>query len=361
MSSGRRPRPGRAQNNSILGEVSQTVSPVVAAEEPVPRVRRARILDLDWRSVAPNPLNPRTSLRGWVDVTKIDLSDFDDVAINGKIDSPSTVVTRAAYLAIHPETEAELDANYPGVDYVVVFGSKRRLACEKHDVPLQAVVNDEFATDQSRFHAAAMKENLGREDLDPLDEAEGIAEQVRLCGGVQAEAARILGYSAPFIKQRLDIGKLLPELKAELRAKRMTVEQARNLGALPQVEQLSAWEALKAPAAGINAVNAGEGPEGSAAAPDQARSDSKSSSPPGKGRPRTKVSLKLSEEPAPIADALTSNFDYDKLTAIVHLLTTGERAVSFPPDASGADIANLLRSRLSPGQLEALIPALTER
>lgn len=182
------------------------------AGTPAPReMRRPQIAGspphaIDVDQVAPNPLNPRRIDPQSSAVRKI----RDSIAEIGQI-QPSTVVTRRAFLAIHPEHEATIG----NADFVQVVGGQRRTAIEQLQQPLKIAVDDELAATRARFLAATLAENLDRQNLNPVEEARGVQDMVTECGSGKA-AAEQLGRTAPWVTQRLNLLKLIPEVQAAL-------------------------------------------------------------------------------------------------------------------------------------------------
>lgn len=211
-------------------DLSQLASqPVIDAPLPQLLETPARMVQVPLRAVAPNPINPRTA--------DGDLSDLESMRSIGQL-QPCAVVTRAAFLAIYPEYAEQLGS----ADYVVVAGSRRRLAAEKFGLAmLDIVVQDVLATDRATFYGAAVTENIDRLNFDPIEEAHAVQHLVGECGsGVRA--AEMLGKSKGWVSQRLALLKLSPDMQALLRAGDLPVRDARRLAALPAEDQLTTWE-----------------------------------------------------------------------------------------------------------------------
>lgn len=199
--------------------------PTIANESP-------RVVEV--AQVAPNPLNPRLIDPHSSAVHKI----RDSIAEVGQI-QPSTVVTRRAFLAIHPEHEAAIGAS----DFVQVVGGQRRAAVEQLHRPLKITVDDDLAATRARFLAATLAENLDRENLNPVEEARGVQNMVAECGSGKA-AAEQLGRTAPWVTQRLNLLKLVPEVQAALteedEEKRLPLRVVRDWHTLDPPGQLAA-------------------------------------------------------------------------------------------------------------------------
>jgi ParB family chromosome partitioning protein len=214
-------------------------------------MRRPQIADQPAREVgvdqvAPNPLNPRTVDPSSPAVEKIRKS----IAEVGQIQA-STVVTRRAFLAIHGELEEAIGS----APYVLVAGEQRRAAVEQLGRPLKIAVDDELAATRARFLAATLAENLERSNLNAVEEAHGVQSLVTECGTGKA-AAEQLGRTAPWVSQRLNLLKLIPEVQAalvdtneETRLPLRVVRDWHLLETAGQLDALTEWRKQIEPAA----------------------------------------------------------------------------------------------------------------
>ena len=234
----------------------------LAGTAPPQEMRRPQIAEgpsraVDVDKVAPNPLNPRVVDPNSAAVHRI----RDSIAEIGQI-QPSTVVTRRAFLAIHPEHESAIGA----ADFVQVVGGQRRSAVEQLRRPLKIVVDDDLATNRARFLAATLAENLDRQNLNAVEEARGVQDMVTECGSGKV-AAEQLGRTAAWVTQRLNLLKLIPEVQAALveddEEQRLPLRVVRDWHTLDtpgQLAMLAKWRRQ------LTAVNPGI--DGSRAAPE---------------------------------------------------------------------------------------------
>src|SRR5512135_1773481 len=215
-------------------------------DAPVPQLVTApavRMAQVPLHAVAANPVNPREGIG--------DLSDLESMRSVGQL-QPCAVVTRAAFLAVYPEHSGQLGS----ADYVVVAGSRRRLAAEKYGLTtLDIVIRDVLAADRATFYAASVSENIDRRNFDPLEEARAVERLAQECGS-GTKAGDILGKSKGWVSQRLSLLKLSPDMQALLRAGDLPIRDARRLAALPETEQMSTWEQERA----FTAVNTDPAP-----------------------------------------------------------------------------------------------------
>lgn len=113
----------------------------------------------------------------------------------------------------------------------------RRLAAEGRWDPTAATVpvNIVDCPDDGAFLAVALVENLQRQDVPPLEEAEGFARLIALDPErwqPKTIAAQV-GCSRRHIEQRLALLRLPDATQADLRAGKITVTQARAAGQTP--------------------------------------------------------------------------------------------------------------------------------
>ncbi len=91
----------------------------------------------------------------------------------------------------------------------------------------------------------ALVENLQRQDLDFIEEAEGIAQLIRVFGMSQEEAARRLGKSQSAVANKLRLLKLSSDVLDTLRQNGLTERHGRALLRLPTgVEQRAALDVI---------------------------------------------------------------------------------------------------------------------
>ncbi len=123
-----------------------------------------------------------------------------------------------------------------GSDYRIIAGERRWRAAQKaglHQIP--ALVKD--LGDEAAFEVALI-ENLQREDLDPLEEAEAYR---RLCedhGLTQEEAASRVGKDRSSVANAMRLLRLPPEVRAAIAAGELYMWHARALLSVPAETRL---------------------------------------------------------------------------------------------------------------------------
>ena len=114
-----------------------------------------------------------------------------------------------------------------GGQYELVAGERRLRAAKQaglSEVPCMVMkVNMEESS------IIALVENLQRRDLDFIEEADGIAQLIKLFGMSQEEAAKRLGKSQSSVANKLRVLKLPEDVLEELRSARLSERHARSL------------------------------------------------------------------------------------------------------------------------------------
>ncbi len=126
--------------------------------------------------------------------------------------------------------------------YIIVVGERRwraaRLAGLTH---IPAIVRD---VDRRELVEIALIENLQREDLNPIEEAQGIRQLIEEYGLTQEQVAERIGWSRPAVANALRLLSLSDEIKGYLEDGRLTSGHARALLAIED-EQMRSMLAKK--------------------------------------------------------------------------------------------------------------------
>lgn len=167
-----------------------------------PRTVRAGVLELPVDEIDPNPNQPR---RRFDDDTIAELSD--SIAEYGVL---NPLIVRLHYGR-----------------YVLISGERRLRAAKR--AGLRAVPCMVLDVDMEKSALLAMVENIQREDLDFIDEAQGISNLIRLFDMCQEEAAKRLGKSQSAVANKLRLLKLPDDVLAKLRENGLTERHGRAL------------------------------------------------------------------------------------------------------------------------------------
>src|SRR5262249_3097299 len=121
--------------------------------------------------------------------------------------------------------------------YEIIAGERRWRAAQRaglHEVPI-AVVE---ATDAQSLEFAII-ENVQREDLNPIEEAEGYLALMEQCDYTQDEVAQIVGKSRPYIANLVRLLKLSEAVKTLVRKRQISAGHARLLLGQPNAEAIA--------------------------------------------------------------------------------------------------------------------------
>ncbi|MDR2525837.1 MAG: ParB/RepB/Spo0J family partition protein [Oscillospiraceae bacterium] len=162
---------------------------------------RLRVLDVE-----PNKEQPRR--------------DFDEAAL----------ADLSRSIAEHGVLQPILVRPLPGGTYQIIAGERRWRATRAAGLSEIPAVVKEMSDAQAQ--AAALIENLQREDLNPVEEARGIQKLMDDCGFTQEDAAKQLGKSRPAVANALRLLRLPATVLELLRGEQLSGGHARTLLAL---------------------------------------------------------------------------------------------------------------------------------
>lgn len=217
------PRGRRTSLAELAGDVGDN-SPVDR-----PPATDARPSSVALTDLTANPRNPRA-----------DVGDLANLASIAEMQlQPAVVVTAGAYRALYPDDAIE-------TRYVVINGCRRLAAAHKYGrTHLDIVVNDALARDRITLVAAAITENVDREDFDVIEEARAVEALITECGRAFLAAER-LHRTEGWVSQRRALLKLDPQLQTALRRGELAIREARALAQVPREHQVARWRAALA-------------------------------------------------------------------------------------------------------------------
>ena len=202
MSKGMTGRLGRGYAN-LIGEVQREAIPESA-------VQTIAVIDIE-----PGPFQPRKS---------INRDRLEELAASMR----SRGVLQPLLLRAHPGN--------PG-QFQIIAGERRWRAAQLaglHEVP--ALVRD--FTDSDAM-AAGLVENLQRQDLDPIEEAEGFVRLIEEFGLTQDELSNAVGKSRPHIANQMRLLSLPDSVQSLVREGLLSAGHARALVGHPEPEVLA--------------------------------------------------------------------------------------------------------------------------
>ncbi len=172
---------------------------------------------LPVHKVEPNPDQPR--------------QDFDEEELQALSESIAT------HGVVQPLTVREMATGY----YQIIAGERRWRAARMaglHEIP--AVI---IEADDKKVMELALIENLQRQDLNPVEEAQGYLALMNDHGLTQEEAAKQVGKSRPAVANALRLLNLAPEVLEMVRFGKLSAGHARAV--LPIKSEKKQIEAAK--------------------------------------------------------------------------------------------------------------------
>ncbi|MFI9846741.1 ParB/RepB/Spo0J family partition protein [Nonomuraea sp. NPDC051941] len=182
-----------------------------------------------FADMADNPGNPRDALR--------DLEGLAATIKESGILQDLVIVPRENWLAAHPDHDKPINEGGIGdKPFVILIGHRRRHAGELAGLDEAPVKVREDVAAASRRNA--LIENVQRDDLSPLEEANAIRDLMAEENLSQGKAAALLGKSGAWVSFRLALLGLRPELQQALIKGDLKLEDARRLGRLRHDQQI---------------------------------------------------------------------------------------------------------------------------
>lgn len=155
--------------------------------------------------IRPNPNNPRRS--------------YDE---NALAELAASIATHGLIQPIRVRAAAQ------GC-YIIVCGERRYRAVQLlGQTEIEAIV-DAAPADERAIFDLALSENIQREEMPPLDEAEAYKAAMQTLGGDAAAVAARFGKSEQYIYYRMKLNELIPDVKKLLRENSITLGLAMEL------------------------------------------------------------------------------------------------------------------------------------
>lgn len=178
----------------------------------------ALVRDLPVDALRPNRFQPRTH--------------FDDTGLDELADSIRAQGVIQPIVVMPPDPDAGKD----DTAYTIIAGERRWRAAQRAGLGRVPVVVREAADDRELLELALV-ENLQREDLDPMEEAEAYQSLQDRFELSQEQIAHRVGKARSTVANSLRLLKLSPQVRDYLRDGRLTAGQARPMLTLSKKEQ----------------------------------------------------------------------------------------------------------------------------
>jgi len=199
------------------------------------------VVEIAVSEIAPHPFNHNSRSQPQPGDPKWD-ELLNGVRANG-VRLPVLVVPRDAFTAARPGAAGEIS---PEARYVLIYGHRRRAAAlEAGRDTMPAVIDDAIMTDNGDLDAMAA-ENLGRQDLSDLAEADLFARYSEI-GLTQRAIADRLGVDQATVSRRLALLLLAPEVRQAVADGELPSAEAAALSGQLPYGPLRRWQKSKDP------------------------------------------------------------------------------------------------------------------
>ena len=196
---------------ALLGEAARPMPAAAAAADGAP-VAAAGVREIELARISPNPAQPRTR--------------FDEDALDELADS---IRERGVLqpILLRPD----------GSDYLIIAGERRWRAAQRarlHSIP--ALVRE---IDESTTAELALIENIQRQDLNPIEEAEGYRQLIKKHGHTQENVSHIVHKSRSHVANLLRLLNLPEFVRESLMRGDISMGHARAVATAPDPTELT--------------------------------------------------------------------------------------------------------------------------
>ena len=183
-------------------------------------VSEVKVVKVPIDTIFPNPYQPR--------------KNFDDAALE---DLSASI---AQYGVLQPLLVSPAEDGR----YMLIAGERRLRASKMAKLAEVPVIISEYTSQQ--IAEIALIENLQREDLNPIEEAEGYKTLIETYHMTQEDAAATVGKSRPAVANAMRLLTLDESVREAVKDGRLSAGHARALLPLPAARQREAAEAIAA-------------------------------------------------------------------------------------------------------------------
>lgn len=217
---------GGPESDAFLSDIADhSPEGITAALTEVVRAAGQQFIQAATDRIAAHPYND--PVRSLVDTDDPRWTELVESVRAAGVQVPVLLVSRAAFTVARPELAAHLE---DAAEYVTIYGHRRRAAAAVVGLTaIPAVVDDDVLTDGGDLDAMTI-ENLAREDLDEIQQAE-MLRRYSDAGISQRDIARKLGWSQSKVSRRMSLLMLSPEVLEGVRAGHIKAADAATLAA----------------------------------------------------------------------------------------------------------------------------------
>ncbi|HKP33953.1 MAG TPA: ParB/RepB/Spo0J family partition protein [Sphingomicrobium sp.] len=205
-------RPAKGLGMGLQALLGEAARPMASESTPDPGASRGGVREIDLARIKPNPSQPRLH--------------FDEEALDELAES---IRQRGVLqpILLRPD----------GADYLIIAGERRWRAAQRariHSIP--AIVRE---IDDSTTAELALIENIQRQDLNPLEEAEGYRQLIQRHGHTQDDVGRIVHKSRSHVANLLRLLDLPEFVRQSLLKGDITMGHARAVATSEDPEDLT--------------------------------------------------------------------------------------------------------------------------
>jgi ParB family chromosome partitioning protein len=215
MSAEQRPAKGLGMGlQALLGEAARPTAAATGTHEDA----RGGVREIDLARIKPNPAQPRVQ--------------FDEESLDELADS---IRERGLLQPILLRPDGE--------DYMIIAGERRWRAAQRarlHSIP--AIVRE---IDESTTAELALIENIQRQDLNPIEEAEGYRQLIKTHGHTADDVGRIVHKSRSHVANLLRLLNLPEFVRQSLLRGDISMGHARAVATAPDPSELTRYVIAK--------------------------------------------------------------------------------------------------------------------
>jgi ParB family chromosome partitioning protein len=205
-------RPAKGLGMGLQALLGEAARPMASESAPDPGASRGGVREIDLARIKPNPSQPRMH--------------FDEEALDELAES---IRQRGVLQPILLRPDGE--------DYLIIAGERRWRAAQRariHSIP--AIVRE---IDDSTTAELALIENIQRQDLNPLEEAEGYRQLIQRHGHTQDDVGRIVHKSRSHVANLLRLRDLPVFVRQSLLKGDISMGHARAVATSEDPEDLT--------------------------------------------------------------------------------------------------------------------------
>ena len=224
-----------------VDDVPDATDGLIAGMSAVAVDEAHHVVEIAVAEIAPHPFNDKARSQPQPGDPKWD-ELLNGVRANG-VRLPVLIVPRDAFMAARPGAAGKIS---PEARYVLIYGHRRRAAAlEAGRNTMPAVIDDAIMADNGDLDAMAA-ENLGRQDLSDLAEADLFARYSEI-GLTQRAIADRLGVDQATVSRRLALLLLAPEVRQAVDDGELPSAEAAALSGKMPYGPLRRWQKSKDP------------------------------------------------------------------------------------------------------------------